>query len=83
MSAADFILMNVRLFWKGLMLNISLIFSDINECSSNPCDNSGVCTDGVNGYTCTCQPGTSGVHCETGMYLIKTYKHTHPQHIHI
>ena len=58
---------------RGFTLNICLTISDINECSSNPCFNSGLCTDGDNGYTCTCQPGTSGVNCETGMYLIEIF----------
>merc|ERR1719369_223887 len=29
---------------------------DINECESNPCVH-GSCTDGVNSYTCQCEPG--------------------------
>ena len=40
---------------------------DVNECSSNPCQNSGTCNDGVNGYTCDCVPGYVGNECGTGM----------------
>jgi hypothetical protein len=40
--------------------------ADINECLSGPCQNSAACTDNVNGYTCTCVDGYTGVHCETG-----------------
>ena len=43
-----------------------MIISDINECVSNPCENAGVCVDGMDGYTCTCAPGYTGTHCETG-----------------
>ena len=40
-------------------------FLDINECSSNPCLN-GVCIDAINGHKCRCNPGYTGVLCETG-----------------
>ena len=39
----------------------------MNECSSNPCQNSGTCNDGVNGYTCDCVLGFVGTACETGI----------------
>ena len=47
----------------------------MNECSSNPCQNSGTCNDGVNGYTCDCIPGYIGNECGTGMstYLQTRY----------
>ena len=42
---------------------------DIDECSSNPCQNGGECfaTQPVraDSYLCVCQPGTSGENCET------------------
>jgi hypothetical protein len=41
-------------------------FSDIDECSSSPCKNTGTCVDKINGYTCTCLAGYFGTHCETG-----------------
>ena len=43
-----------------------LTFSDIDECSSNPCQNLGTCNGGVNMYTCTCAAGYTGDNCETG-----------------
>ena len=39
---------------------------EINECSSLPCQNGGVCIDGVVGYTCNCFDGYTGLNCETG-----------------
>ena len=33
-----------------------------------PCQNSGVCTDGDNTYTCACVTGFTGTDCETSNY---------------
>ncbi len=44
------------------------VFSDIDECASNPCENGGTCNDDINQYTCSCDPGWTGVHCETGRW---------------
>jgi hypothetical protein len=41
--------------------------TDINECSSNPCSNAGVCTDVVNGFTCRCTGGWSGLTCQVNI----------------
>lgn len=38
---------------------------NINECEMNPCFNQGVCFDNYGSYTCQCQPGFGGIHCET------------------
>ena len=38
--------------------------SNIDDCISNPCSNGGVCTDGINSYTCNCTgTGFSGHTC--------------------
>uniref|UniRef100_A0A8C3GYS3 Uncharacterized protein n=1 Tax=Corvus moneduloides TaxID=1196302 RepID=A0A8C3GYS3_CORMO len=37
----------------------------IDDCSSNPCANSGTCVDGNQSYTCLCPPGWSGPSCQT------------------
>ncbi|MCP3661956.1 MAG: calcium-binding EGF-like domain-containing protein [Gammaproteobacteria bacterium] len=36
---------------------------------SNPCQNGGTCTDGLNSYTCACAAGYTGKICETGKIL--------------
>ncbi|XP_052231204.1 neurogenic locus notch homolog protein 2-like [Dreissena polymorpha] len=40
-------------------------FSEIDECDSSPCQNSGTCEDRINRYVCLCPPGYSGINCET------------------
>ncbi len=55
-------------FWEKWYINFGTLVSDTNECASRPCQNSGTCTDSVNGYTCDCQAGYEGDNCETGMY---------------
>ena len=42
--------------------------SDIKECASAPCQNGGQCNEELNGYTCTCLPGWTGINCAQGMY---------------
>ncbi|XP_055880316.1 protein jagged-1-like [Biomphalaria glabrata] len=36
---------------------------NIDDCSSNPCQNSGTCIDGVNSYQCICADGWEGALC--------------------
>ena len=38
--------------------------TNINDCLNSPCMNEGTCTDGINGYTCTCPSGLAGYDCE-------------------
>ena len=45
--------------------------SSVNECSSNPCLNGGTCTDLVNGYVCSCQPGYAGANCQISRWKFR------------
>ncbi|KAM9508036.1 fibulin-7-like isoform 1-T1 [Guaruba guarouba] len=40
----------------------------IDDCSSNPCANSGTCVDGNQSYTCLCPRGWSGPSCQSPVY---------------
>lgn len=46
-----------------------IYFSDINECSSNPCLNGATCINQPNSYTCLCAPGWIGDTCMDGESL--------------
>ena len=37
--------------------------SDIDECVSLPCQNSGTCLDGIDAYYCDCADGFTGSTC--------------------
>lgn len=47
--------------WSGLNCELN-----INECVvlSQPCQNNGLCRDGIGTYTCNCMPGFTGQYCE-------------------
>ena len=47
--------------------------TDIDDCSSNPCQNGGTCIDGVNMYTCNCGVGYNGDHCDTCKFSVIFY----------
>ena len=39
--------------------------TDVDECTPNPCQNGGMCTDGGNSFACQCPHGYIGMSCET------------------
>ena len=52
---------------------MSFLFSyfyylEINECSSDPCVNGGICNNRLNKWECICLPGWQGTTCELGKY---------------
>ncbi|XP_036834824.1 sushi, nidogen and EGF-like domain-containing protein 1 isoform X3 [Oncorhynchus mykiss] len=47
--------------------------SDVEECSSYPCQNGGTCSDQVNGFTCQCPPGFTGTVCQTDVEECSSY----------
>ena len=48
----------------------------VDQCKGVSCGN-GVCQDGKNTYTCKCNSGWTGQHCETSLNSCR-YKHVHP-----
>ena len=37
--------------------------NNIDDCSADPCENGGTCSDGVNAFECACATGWKGVVC--------------------
>ena len=49
-------------------------FLGLDECASNLCVN-GKCEDGDNSYTCTCDPGYTGPHCDQSKCMLDICLH--------
>ena len=49
---------------------IRYCFVDTDECSSDPCQNGGTCTDDINSYSCACVAGYTGEDCAIGMCYV-------------
>ena len=43
--------------------------TDIDECTSSPCQNKATCVDLIDSFRCDCIPGFSGIVCENSMFL--------------
>ena len=43
----------------------------MNDCSPNPCQNGGTCTENVAGFTCECAVGYDGDNCERSKFTCK------------
>ena len=55
-------------FLREFNLYISIL-PDIDDCSPNPCQNDGTCTDEANNYTCSCVAGYTGYNCSIGTFI--------------
>ena len=58
-------------------VNLDCIYcfpAELNECTSNPCLNSGTCFDIPRGYYCTCPDTVIGNNCETSIGEVATRK---------
>lgn len=52
--------------WNLLSVHTLHSCVDGDQCEPAPCQNGGVCDDGVGTYTCWCKPNFSGKNCEIG-----------------
>ena len=86
---------NIRISWNKryiifipycITLIVKILFEDIDECASSPCQNGGSCTDQVYNYTCSCVGGYGGANCENDYsdpcftpqyYIIDALNETH------
>lgn len=56
--------LNRRVRQLEIKLNQLIDRLNANNCSSNPCQNAGTCTNTFNGYTCKCTDKWTGNNCE-------------------
>lgn len=62
-----------RLTWRCLTsLKLQSYITDIDDCAGVTCLNGGSCVDGVNSFTCRCDVGYTGTHCEQSKLLDKS-----------
>ena len=61
---------------KGLLnFPVTCNHTEIDECSTNPCQNGGSCLDGGGWHVCLCQEGFTGKDCEKcERNLIKSFQ---------
>lgn len=52
--------------------------TELNECSSSPCQNGGTCTDQVNSFYCACAPGWTDPQCSTSKCILYLVFHLFP-----
>ena len=50
------------------------MYTEADECESNPCNNGGTCVDDLAFYTCICAAGYEGDQCDTGE-MMGNYMH--------
>ena len=56
--------LHVRLILYLLYIHGDDIFTEIDECASDPCQNDGNCDDQVASYECSCSLQWTGTNCE-------------------
>ncbi len=64
--------------YAGESCDIPLVSHDL--CSSQPCDNNGICTHGDSQFTCTCPPGYTGKICSHQSNVVLDGCHRNPCH---
>lgn len=73
-SVADILISWVNIPWACLSVSLHVCVcaharvcvADIDECKDRPCFNNATCVRGAGAFTCVCEPGYTGVLCETG-----------------
>ena len=56
----------VHILHRLIHLVFHNLFTEINECSPNPCQNGAKCVHLNGSYRCDCKAGYKGKNCETG-----------------
>ena len=68
-SVPKFILKKFNYFNLGIISKFISVYTDEDECASEPCFNGGTCIDSINSFTCDCADGFTGSLCKTGLFF--------------
>ena len=47
-----------------VVMGLTYLFLELDECSSSPCQNNGTCFSDLDNYRCECPAGFTGQNCE-------------------
>lgn len=69
---------NIQKIISSYLINHSYVVSspDIDDCSTNPCNNGGTCRDLVTDFFCECKNGWKGKTCHSRKSAVFTFFHT-------
>ena len=66
-------LYSIKIYILLLLLPDLCHISDSNGCDSTPCEHGGTCITELDVYSCLCEEGYEGQHCQIGEQLIYIY----------
>ncbi len=58
--------------YNYVYIQLCLMYLDRDDCTPNPCQHDGTCTDALDDYICNCADGFNGKNCEISKSPLST-----------